>query len=76
MASARIFRNGRSQAVRIPKNLEFDTREVEIVRMGTGLALFPKTGKPWENVKAVASEPSRFPDYLPPAPDQERDLTW
>lgn len=34
--TVRLFRNGRSQAIRIPKELEFDGEEVLITPMGDG----------------------------------------
>ena len=36
---ARVFRNGRNQAVRIPREFEFAGREVEIRRQGDSLIL-------------------------------------
>ena len=32
MATTKVFRSGNSQAVRIPKEFQFDTGEVEILR--------------------------------------------
>lgn len=45
--SARLFRNGRSQAVRIPKEFEFPGEEVEITCLADGklvLEAKPATG--------------------------------
>ena len=39
MATARIFVNGNSQAVRLPKDFRFDTDEVEILRRGDEVVL-------------------------------------
>lgn len=39
--------NGRSQAVRIPKELRFEGREVTIRRMGDGLLLVPVKASSW-----------------------------
>jgi antitoxin VapB len=36
---ARVFRNGRNQAVRIPREFEFAERDVEIRRQGDSLIL-------------------------------------
>jgi len=36
-----LFTNGRSQAVRIPKELRFEGREVSIRRLGDGVLLVP-----------------------------------
>ena len=44
MATAKLFRDGRSQAVRIPKEFRFDesTTEVFVRRMGQAVVLIPK----------------------------------
>ena len=42
METARVFVNGRSQAVRIPKEYRFDTDEVFINKIGNVLILVPK----------------------------------
>lgn len=39
MAITRVFKSGNSQAVRIPKELQFDTKEVEIVKRGDELVI-------------------------------------
>ena len=36
-----LFTNGRSQAVRIPKELRFEGKEVSIRRLGDGVLLVP-----------------------------------
>ena len=38
---ARLFRNGRNQALRIPREFELDTDEVSIVRDGRRLIVEP-----------------------------------
>ncbi len=42
MKTARIFRSGNSQAVRIPKEFQMEGDEVEIQRKGDVLVLRPK----------------------------------
>jgi len=39
MAKAKVFRSGNSQAVRIPREFQFDTDEVEIERRGDEIVL-------------------------------------
>jgi antitoxin VapB len=39
---AKIFTNGASQAVRLPKEFRFDVDEVCIKRVGSAVLLFPK----------------------------------
>jgi antitoxin VapB len=40
--TAKLFRNGRSQAVRLPKEFRFEGDEVSIRRVGRGVLLEPK----------------------------------
>ena len=42
---AKLFPNGRSQAVRLPKEFRFSGTEVEIERRGTSVVLSPVEGK-------------------------------
>jgi len=42
MKTARVFKSGNSQAVRIPKEFHFEDDEVEIRRKGDSLILRPK----------------------------------
>ncbi|MCA9310059.1 MAG: AbrB/MazE/SpoVT family DNA-binding domain-containing protein [Phycisphaerales bacterium] len=42
IAMAKIFSNGASQAVRLPKEFRFDADEVCIKRIGSAVLLFPK----------------------------------
>jgi antitoxin VapB len=40
--TAKLFRNGRSQAVRLPREFRFEGDEVQISRFGNGVLLEPK----------------------------------
>ena len=42
METAKIFENGGSQAVRLPKKYRFDGSEVLIQRLGRAIMLIPK----------------------------------
>lgn len=42
MEMAKIFKNGRSQAVRLPKKFRFDVDEVVVQRLGAAVLLVPK----------------------------------
>ena len=46
MQIAKIFINGRSQAVRLPKDFRFDTEDVFIKKIGKLVVLIPKDD-PW-----------------------------
>ena len=47
METAKIFTNGKSQAVRLPKEYRFSGTEVYIKKVGHTVMLFPKE-KAWE----------------------------
>ena len=47
MHTARLFLNGRSQAVRLPKEYKFSGNNVYIKRVGEAVVLFP-VDKEWE----------------------------
>src|SRR2546426_8000463 len=44
MATARVFKSGNSQAVRLPKQFRLKTREVEISRRGDEIVLRERSG--------------------------------
>ncbi len=46
-ATAKLFRNGRSQAVRLPKEFRFEGDEVSIRREGESVVLEPLTQREW-----------------------------
>jgi virulence-associated protein VagC len=46
-ATAKLFRNGRSQAVRLPKEYRFRGNEVRIRREGEAVILEPMQGQAW-----------------------------
>jgi antitoxin VapB len=50
MLTAKVFKSGNSQAVRIPKEYQVDEAELFINRVGRTLVLFPKND-PWEQFK-------------------------
>lgn len=61
MKTAALFTNGRSQAVRIPKELEFEgVAEVEISREGDALVLRPAR-KSWAS---FADAPKADADFM------------
>lgn len=47
MNTAKIFKSGNSQAVRLPKEFQFNGDEVYIKKVGRGVILIPKDD-PWE----------------------------
>ena len=79
---ARVFKNGRSRAVRIPKEFEFEGDEVTIRTSGPGrktVGPHTRAGSPSEAIQWLRQQPPRteddFPDIedFPPRPvDLER----
>ncbi|MBN2107567.1 MAG: antitoxin [Deltaproteobacteria bacterium] len=49
MNTAKLFQNGKSQAVRLPKEYKFDGAEVYIKRIGRNVLLIPKDN-PWASL--------------------------
>lgn len=47
MQTAKVFPNGRSQAIRLPKEFRFDSDEVYVARLGSAVILMPKTAS-WD----------------------------
>jgi antitoxin VapB len=61
---AKVFRTGRSQAVRIPKDLRFDCNEVYIEREGNRVVLTPRP-RSWKEYFARGPQlPADFPDEI------------
>ena len=48
MEIAKVFKNGRSQAVRIPKRFRFKTDQVSIRRQGESIILTPVKALTWD----------------------------
>ncbi len=74
---AKLFLNGRSQAVRLPKEYRFEGAEVEIHREGDRVILEPvrKRGWPkgyWERLSRLAVDFDVQPiEPLPPGSERE-----
>ncbi|MFZ0612747.1 MAG: type II toxin-antitoxin system VapB family antitoxin [Desulfobacterales bacterium] len=49
MQTAKIFTNGRSQAVRLPKDFRFSDEDVYIKKVGNMVILLPKDD-PWSSL--------------------------
>ena len=68
MAVARIFRSGNSQAVRLPKQFRFKSKEVEIFRRGNEVVLRERAGTMTRAFDLLAGLPDDFE-----IPDREKD---
>jgi len=60
MGTARVFRSGNSQAVRLPKQFRFKGKEVEIFRRGDDVVLREKDKTPARAFDLLASLPDDF----------------
>ena len=49
MDTAKLFKNGSSQAVRLPKDYRFPGKQVFIRRLGKGIVLMPEVGS-WDTL--------------------------
>jgi antitoxin VapB len=76
MQTAKLFKNGRSQAVRLPKEFRFEGEEVYVRREGNSVILSPKSpsdDNPWKELFAAFDmfDP-RFPIVRDQPPQQVR----
>lgn len=53
METAKLFENGRSQAIRLPKNYRFIGNEVNINKIGDVVMIMPKKSKWSSFAKAI-----------------------
>jgi antitoxin VapB len=66
MKTAKLFKNGNSQAVRLPKDFRFDGESVFVQRLGNSVVLIPKDD-PW---KSLMDATERFTDDFMEERDQ------
>ncbi len=75
METAKVFKNGRSQAVRIPKNFRFSTELVTIRKQGNSIILTPLSEKMTLNkFLAMPQCPDFELDRKAGLKEQKRDL--
>jgi antitoxin VapB len=60
MATAKVFRSGNSQAVRLPKQFRLKSKEVEIYKRGDELVLREKPGSMVRAFELLTSLPEDF----------------
>ncbi len=74
MKTAKLFKNGESQAVRLPKEFRFNGDEVFIKRAGNAVVLFP-TVRSWDVlIESLDKFPPDFmTDREQPDAAEERD---
>jgi antitoxin VapB len=83
MKTAKLFKHGGSQAVRLPKDFRFEGTEVAIERRGDEVVLKPTARRGVRTLADVARylaekypEAAGFPDIPRPKSPQKRDLRW
>jgi len=76
MIVARVFRNGRNQAVRIPVELSFDTDTVTIEKHGDALILRPRYRPGWDHFfgDPTLVLPDDFDTGVNPPPQERAEL--
>jgi antitoxin VapB len=73
MRTTTVFKSGNSQAVRLPKDLQFSDREVEILKRGDELVLRPVPKNLSQAYDLLATLPADFmADGRDDSPPQER----
>jgi antitoxin VapB len=74
MKTAKLFKNGESQAVRLPKEFRFEGDEVLIKKAGNAVVLLPKK-KSWDSlVESLSQFTSDFMDQRDqPTQDDRRE---
>jgi len=77
MDTAKVFSNGRSQAVRLPKEFRLDSDEVFVTRLGSAVVLIPKRDSWSVLFDAIDGFTNDFmEDREQPGRQQERDLEF
>lgn len=75
MKTAKIFKCGNSQALRLPKEFQFHHKEIEIFRRGKDVILREKPNNLKQAFELLASLPNDFFSFKrKDEPPQEREL--
>ncbi len=73
-----VFKSGGSQAVRIPKEFRFDSKNVEIERRGASLILTPvpeKNGWPEGYIEKIIANAADT-DFIRHPQGEHREIIW
>lgn len=75
MTSAKLFRNGQSQAVRLPKEFALPGREVFVRRVGNSVLLVPMSD-PWTGFETALGQFTAdfMSERVQPAADAREDF--
>ena len=76
MQTAKLFRNGKSQAVRLPKEFRFNGDQVYLKQVGDAVILLPYD-TPWQTmVDSLSLFSADFMQERSQPPDQEREAAF
>jgi len=73
MKTAKVFRQGNSQAVRLPKEFRFREGEIFIRKRGDTVVLIPKKAERWQHLKSCVGRFRGDFDRPPKTVFEERD---
>lgn len=71
---AKVFKNGRSQAIRLPKEYRVNTEEVYIEKIGHSLIIVPKEKSKWDVMRNALEDLEDFDMQRSQLKIQDRDL--
>lgn len=74
MSTTRVFKSGNSQAVRLPKEFQFDTTEVEIFRRGDEVVLRRPQRSLAGLTDLLGQLPADFPAHIADHPPETREV--
>jgi antitoxin VapB len=76
MDTAKLFTNGGSQAIRLPKEYRFEGTEVYIKKVGQAIVLVPYQ-KPWQTlIDSLAEFPDDFMESRDQPSEQQREALF
>ena len=67
---AKVFKNGRSQAIRLPKEYRVDSEEVYIEKVGHSLVIIPKEKSKWDIMRNAVEDFDGF-EFKRNQPEQQ-----
>ena len=73
MKTAKVFKQGNSQAVRLPKEFRVSESEVFIRKSGDSIVLTPKKASRWKNIRLAIATFNGGIERRQPARFEERD---
>lgn len=72
--TAKVFKNGRSQAIRLPKEYRVDSNEVYIEKIGHSLIIVPKEKSKWDIMRNAIEDFNGFEFERNQPEQQKREL--